>query len=566
LSEGVKLINKKSKGDEMKFLKGFTPYKKEDAEKYNRLRWWAGLTFGDVLDKAADIHPRQEALVDSKSRLTYSQVREMANRLAISLMELGVKATDRVLIQLPNWNEFVYSYFGLQKIGAIPVLLIDRYRQYEINHLFRLTGATCWIVPERYRKIDYLPIINDVLRNSPKIKHVILVRGKKHRGLLNLEKLIDRAGVTGKNLNGLAKRRPDPMQVAHMGPTGGTTGLPKVVPRTHNDYLCRVEYAARAWELTNNDIMLLTAPIGHDLSFSLGLCTALFTFGKVVMLDSTEPEDICRTIEREKVTAVAWTPTFVSRLINFGGLGKYDLSSLTKMYCGGGASPAQLVRDASKKLRCVYVNAYGGTEGMKAQTRLDDDIELACRSVGKPTCPYDTYKIVDQNGKELPRNTQGELVIKGPGIFTGYYNAPEENKKAFDKDGFFKTGDLAVIDDSGNITLTGRIREMINRGGESISAVEIENLIAAHPDVAAVAVIGMPDPVMGEKVCAYIQSKPGAKIDFEGVISFLKSKRASVLQLPERIEFVNTLPLTKSKKVDKKVLVEDIKKKISCSA
>ena len=152
----------------MKLLKGFTPYKKEDAEKYNRLGWWAGLTLGDLLDKAADIYPNKEALVDDKSRLTYSQVREMVNRLAISLMELGIKTMDRVLVQLPNWSEFVYSYFALQKIGAIPVLLIDRYRPYEINHLFRLTGATSWIVPEKYRKTDYLPIIKDVLKNSPK--------------------------------------------------------------------------------------------------------------------------------------------------------------------------------------------------------------------------------------------------------------------------------------------------------------------------------------------------------------------------------------------------------------
>jgi len=550
----------------MRLLKGFTPYKKEDAEKYNRLRWWAGLTFGDILDKAADIYPDKDALVDGRSRLTYSQVREMANKLAIALMELGIKTMDRVLVQFPNWSEFVYSYFALQKIGAIPVLLIDRYRKYEISHLFRLTGATAWIVPEKYEKTDYLPIIDDVLKDNSRVKKVIVVRGERHKHLVNLESLIEQAELTKRNLNRLAKRRPDPMQVAHMGPTGGTTGLPKVVPRTHNDYLCRVEYAARAWELTSNDIMLITAPIGHDLSFSLGLCTTLFTFGKVVMLDSTQAEDICRTIQKERVTAVAWTPTFASRLINFEGLKEYDLSSLRKMYCGGGASTAQLIRDVSQKLGCIYVNAYGGTEGMKTQTRLGDDLELVCRSIGKPTCPYDVYKIVDSKGKELPRNAQGELVIKGPGIFTGYYNAPEENKKAFDKHGFFRTGDLAMMDDAGNITLTGRIREMINRGGESISAVEIENLISAHPGVASVAVIGMPDPVMGEKVCAYIQPKPGSKTDFEGIISFLKAKRASVLQLPERIEFVDSLPLTQAKKVDKRALLEDIKRKISCSS
>ena len=200
---------------------------------------------------------------------------------------------------------------------------------------------------------------------------------------------------------------------------------------------------------------------------------------------------------------------------------------------------------------------------MEVQTRLGDDLELVCRSVGKPTCPYDLYKIVDGRGRALPRNTPGELLIKGPGVFTGYYKAPEENKKAFDRAGFFKTGDLTLMDDAGNITITGRIREMINRGGESISPVDIEKLITSHPDVVAAAVIGMPDPEMGERVCAYIQPRPAVRMDFEGVISFLKSEKASVLQLPERIEFVDSLPLTGVKKVDKKALLEDIKRKLA---
>jgi len=543
-------------------LKGFTPYKKEDAEKYNRLRWWAGLTFGDILDKAADIYPDKEALVDSKTRLTYAQVREKANRLAISLMELGIKAQDRVLVQIPNWNEFVYSYFALQKIGAIPVLLIARYRQYEIKHLCHLTEATAWIVPEEYGKINYLPIIDDVLKDNPQTNHVILVRGKGHKRLPGLEKLIEDAKSTGKNLLKLTDRRPDPMQVAHMGPTGGTTGLPKVVPRTHNDYLCRAEYIARGWELTSNDTLLAVAPVGHDLTSSIGLCPTIFAFGKVVMLDSTEPEDICSAIQKEKITALAWTPALAHRLVNFEGLSDFDVSSLAKMYCGGGASPPDLVKAVNEKLDCIYINAYGATEGMNIQTRLNYDVEMVHRTVGKPTCPNDTYKVVDENGKEQPPNSAGQLLVKGPGIFTGYYNAPAENKNALDKDGFFRTGDLAMFDDSGNIILTGRLREIIKRGGESISAVEIENLIVTHPDVDAVAVIAMPDPVMGERACAYVQPRPGARVSFEEIISFLKGKDASVLQLPERIEFIDSLPLTKARKLDKRALEEDIKKKI----
>jgi len=544
-------------------LEGFTPYKKEDAEKYDRLRWWAGLTFSDILDKAADIYPDKEALVDGKSRLTYEQVREKVKRLAISLMELGIKPLERVLVQLPNWNEFVYAYFALQNIGAIPVLLIDRYRQYEINYLCQLTRATSWIVPEKYKKIDYLPIIDGVLKDNPQIQHVILARGKEHEAFLNLDTLIKNGELTKNALQRLSQRRPDPMQVGHLGPTGGTTGLPKVVPRTHNDYLCRVEYSARAWELTSNDTLLIAAPIGHDLPFSIGLCSAIFTFAKTVMLDSTKPEDMCSAIEREKVTAIPFVPALAARMVNFGGLENYDLSSLKKMEVGGGAASKEVVKAVYEKLHCVYINAYGGTEGMNVHTRLDYDIETVLSTVGKPTCPYDIYKVVDEDGKEeLPPNTPGQLLVKGPGVFTGYFNAPEENKDAFDKDGFFKTGDLAMFDDSGNIILTGRLREIIKRGGESISTVEIERLIITHPDVEAVAVVGMPDPELGEKACAYIQPKPGVKPSFEEIISYLRSKNASVLQFPERIEIIDAMPLTKANKLDKRALEEDIRKKI----
>lgn len=543
-------------------LEGFTPYKEEDAEKYNRLCWWPGLTLSDLLDKAADIYPDSEAFVDGTTRATFGQAREIVNRLAISLMELGIKATDRALVQLPNWNEFVYAYFAFQKIGAIVVLLIDRYRQHEINHLARLTGASSWVLPERYKKIDYLPIIKDVIEDNPQLRNVILVRGKSHAGFLNMEKLVEDAELSEENLQRLAERRPDPMQVAHMGPTGGTTGLPKVVPRTHNSLVCGTEYAARAWDFLSDDICLLAGPIGHDLTFTKGLLGGIFTYAKTIFLDSTDMQDICRTIEHEKVTAIVWVPTLASRLVNYDRLGNYDLSSLKKMHCGGGASLPDLITAVREKLGCVFYNGYGGTEGQTTITRSNYDLETTFRTVGRPTCPYDTYKVVDKSGKELPPNTPGELLIKGPGVFTGYYRNPEENRKVFDNEGFFRTGDVAKIDEAGNVTLTGRIKEMINRGGESISATEIEKLIIQHPDVISVAVIPMPDPEMGERVCACIQPRPGAKLSFEQIISFLKDKKASVLQLPERIEFVDSMPYTKAEKIDKRMLVEDIKKKI----
>jgi len=547
----------------VKFLEGFTPYKKKDAERYTKFRWWAGLTFGDLLDRAADIHPDKEAFVDGRTRLRYGEAREKTNRLALGLMDLGVQPMDRVLVQLPNWNEFVFSYFALQKIGAVTVLLIDRYREFEINRLTSLTGATSWIVPSRYKKTDYIPVIKNVLKDSAGIKNVITVRGGADQApFYSMEELIEKTELTEENLARLAARRPDPGQVAHMGPTGGTTGAPKIVPRTHDSLINGIEYCAKSWEQSIEDINLLAGPIGHDLTFSKGFMGSVITLGKVVFLDSTDNRDICETIERERVTSIIWVPTLAQRLLQYEELQKHDLSSLKKMHSAGGASHPGLVRDVTEKLGMKFYNGYGGTEGMTTITRATDDLDAICGTVGRPTCPYDTYKVIDLKGRSLPPGEQGELVLKGPGVFTGYYSNPEENKAVFTKDGFFRTGDLARIDEKGYITITGRIKEMINRGGESISATEIERLITRHPEVAAVAVIPMPDPLMGERVCAYIQPKAGAHLNFEGIISFLKEQKASVLQLPERIEFIDAMPYTGAQKTDKRFLQEDIAKKL----
>lgn len=544
-------------------LEGFTPYQEEDIAKYQTLGWWAGRTFGDLIDRAAEICPEREALVDGVHRFTYTRVCEQVDRAALGLMEHGIQALDRVLVQLPNWHEFVFAYFGLQKLGAIPILLVPRYREYEITTICRITGAKAWILPEQYRGTDYRPIADGILKASTRPDRIILVRGTGGAGgFAHLEDLMRDVRLTHENLRTLAHARPDPMEVAHMGPTGGTTGLPKVVPRTHNDYLCRVEYVARAWELSGRDTLLAVSPVTHDLTFSIGLCSTLLTCGRVVMLDSSDPGRICRTIQEEGVTTVAWTPSFAYRLLAFEGLGDYDLSSLRVMYCGGGASSGDLVRRVTETLGCDFLNGYGGTEGMSTLPRLDYDLERRCRTVGRPTCPHDTYRILDAHGRELPPNRVGELAVKGPGIFTGYYGMPEENARAFDENGFFRTGDSAMMDEAGDIILTGRMKDIIVRGGENISPLEIENLILRHPDVEAAAVVGMPDAEMGERACAYVKTRSGRAMDLDRIVSFLRSQGASVLQLPERIEWVAEMPLTGAKGlVDKKALVEDIRKK-----
>ncbi len=544
-------------------IEGCAPYSGQDVEKYSRMRWWLGLTWGDVFDKHTDIYPDKTGLVDDRGRWTNRELRQQVDRLAISLMNLGIRPKERVLLQLPNWHEFVFSFLALQKIGAIVVVLIPRHNQMEINHFCRLTNPVAWILPRQYGKIEYQPIIDDVLKENPQMKHIVQARTGGDTRYHPLEKLIESAETTLENLKALAERRPDPDEVCQILPTGGTTGLPKLSPRTHNCYMNNVEYHAYRWDITSQDTIMAITPLGHNLSVHWGMAAALFAHAKLVLLDSVKPEDICEWVQRERVSAIPTVPALIARVVRMEDLGKYDLSSLKKLSVGGAPSTRDLVETVTEKIGCQFVNGFGSVEGTCSSTKLGDSIDLICGSVGKPICPYDELKVVDTDGNEVPTGVDGELVSKGPGIFTGYFKSPEEERaKIFTKDGFFRTGDQAKKDESGNIWITGRIKDIIIRGGENISAVEIENLMSGHPGLVDAAVVGMPDKILGERICAYVIPAPGVKPTIEEVVAFLKSKGASLLQCPERIEMIEELPMTKVGKVDKKRLREDIKKKL----
>jgi 2,3-dihydroxybenzoate-AMP ligase len=543
-------------------IDGFTEYAKEDREKYNNRRWWLGMTWGDMFDKATDIYPDKVGLVDGVGQWTYTQLREKVDRLAISLIKLGIKPRDWVLLQFPNWHEYVITFFAMQKIGALTLLLIPRHNESEINHLCALTKPVAWVVPEQYGKIDYQPIVDDVLKENPQIEHVIQIRAEKGGRYMTLEGLIAEAELTEENLKAIDDRRPDPDEVSHIMPTGGTTGLPKASVRTHNSYITNVEYHSRAWGISSTDTVMVVTPVGHSMAMHWGIGAAFFNFAKLVLLDSVQAEDICEVIQNEKVTAIPSVPALITRVVAMEGLQKYDLSSLRTISLGGAPSTPELIRTVNDRLKCTVINGFGSSEGTNTATRPGDSIEIICNSVGRPVCPYDTIKIIDEKGQEVAFGAEGELVSKGPGIFTGYFKSQEENSQIFTQDGFFKTGDKARKDQFGNITITGRIKDIINRGGEKISALEIEHRLSTHPAIHETAVVGMPDQVLGERICAYVVPKEGTNPTFDEIIAFLKGNGASVQQLPERIELVKDLPVTKVGKVDKNALREDIKKRL----
>ncbi|HBL22611.1 MAG TPA: hypothetical protein DDZ40_00650, partial [Deltaproteobacteria bacterium] len=319
-------------------IAGFNEYRRGDAEKYNNRRWWLGLTWGDLFDKATDIYPDKEALVDDTSRYTYRQLRDQVDRLAASLISLGIGQGDFVLLQIPNWAEFIISFFALQKVGARTVLLIARHGKSEISYLSELTQPKAWIVPETYGKINYEPLIADIRKEHPCVEHVILVRAKQKAGYENLEDLIQKGTRDQASLKKIEERRPDPMEVSLILPTGGSTGLPKAVPRTHNDFITNVEYHSRPWEITSEDTLLTVAPVSHGQGMLCGVGPAFLNYAKYVLIDSTKAEEICAVIEREKVTALPSVPAVIQRIVNTEGLDRYDLSSLKKIYSGGAPS------------------------------------------------------------------------------------------------------------------------------------------------------------------------------------------------------------------------------------
>jgi 2,3-dihydroxybenzoate-AMP ligase len=549
-------------------LLGTTSFPKELVDRYYKNRWWLGITFGEMLDRSCDLYPHKEAFVAGEVRLTYKELRELTDRAAIEFHELGIKKLDRVLLQIPNWAEFVYAYYGLHKIGAIPVMCIPRFSQREIEHFCEVTEAKAWIVPLRFEKVDYIPMIESVRSQQAHLRHILIIdsteRGNEPlpEGTLSFNDLLTKVDLGRYPKDYLQPFKPDPDEICHLMPTGGTTGLPKLVSRTHNDFLCNVEYRAKAWQRSAYDITLIATPITHNMAIEASMNPAFLTGGKVVMIPSTRPKEILGAIEKEKVTTTILAVAQVQQIVDFPELDQYNLSSLQVIATGGSYMPPETIRKVYDKLKCRFYNVYGSSEGPCTQTRYEDPEDIVLHTVGWPICPYDEFKVIDGGGNALPPEKEGELVVRGPGIFQGYYKSEAENREAFTSDGFYRTGDIAKFDKEGRLIITGRRKDIIIRGGENISAREVEDLINDHPSVVQAAAVGMPDPILGERICAFIKPRQGMTISFEEIISHLKEKKTSVLYLPERVEIIEEMPLTNVGKVDKKRLREEIKEKL----
>jgi 2,3-dihydroxybenzoate-AMP ligase len=489
----------------------------------------------------------------------------LVNRLALHLAEREISGGARVVFQLPNVLEFIVAYFACLKVGAIPLACLPAHRHAEIEYLARFTDAAAWFIPSEFRNFDYVAMAEELRAKLPSLREIFVVGERAGRGMTPVVDLLDDAIENRVPLKSLEQLRPDPDAPAVFQLSGGTTGLPKVIPRTHNDYLYNSKQFASVTDFDRETVILVSVPIAHNFPLACpGIQGALLLGARVVLAPSPEPEAVFSLVQSERVTWIPAVPASVITWLADARRPRYDLTSIKTLIVGGSrlhAEPARLAREAFGP---VVAQVYGMAEGLLCATRSSDPIEVILETQGRPASPDDETRIVDDDGKEVAPGEIGELLCRGPYTIRGYYKAEDYNRTAFTPDGFYRTGDLVRRHPSGNLIVEGRKKDTINRGGEKISAEEVESLILSHPAVLNAAVVAMPDAVLGERVCACVVLKPGASLSLEELAGFLREeKRIARFKLPERLEILDRLPTTAVGKISKKDLREEIRRKLA---
>jgi 2,3-dihydroxybenzoate-AMP ligase len=529
-------------------LPGVVPFPPEFAARYRARGYWQDRSLAQEFAAVFTKHSSRTALVDGGRRFSYRDIDEKSGNLALNLLQLGLRPLDRVVPTLPNIAEFVILYFALQKIGAIPIAALVSHRFAEINQFVQLSGATACFYPERQGDFEFEPMIRRVQAENPSLRYRLPLR--------QLQELIEKPSRL--DPGELRKIEIQPTDPCIFQLSGGTTGIPKLIPRTHNDYAYNSKTAAPVCGVTADSVLLLALPIAHNLPLACpGIQGYFFQGGKVVLSPSTRPEEMFSLIESHRVTHIKVVPALLIRLINDPSIGRFDLSSV-KVIQSGGQRMQPEVRLKTQRLipSCFVQENFGMSEGMLFFVRLDDPQQVKLETCGRPICPEDEVRLVDDDGREVADGEVGELTCRGPYTLRGYFGVPDYNARQFTRDGFYCSGDLMRKHPSGNYVVEGRKKDLINRGGEKISAEEIENLILMHPAVQNAACVPVPDPRLGEKMCACVILKGGQQLDLPGLVSFLKDKEIAKFKLPERLLLCDDFPVSTFGKVSKKALAE----------
>ncbi len=537
-----------------------TRYTPEMFAEYGEKGYWGTTTLADLWDRNARDYPDKEAVVDSKTRLTWAQAKQWINRLALGFLELGIKKGEVIVIQLPNCVELCLLRLACEKVGALCLPILRTFRHKEMEYLLNYTEAVGVVIPWVFRDFDHFKMITELRPNLPRLKHVFVVGDEVPEGATSIKQMTQDPLENRYPSDYLERTKCPANEFSLILQTTGTTGFPKFVESPICSRVCMGKLAGEVPQVTGDDILAALVPAAAGPNVMVYF-TAPQVAAKAVMLEHFEAEEALRLIEKERVTIFGVPGAVLAMMVKHPSFDRYDLSSLRFVWTGFAPIPYELAIEAEKKLGLPITQGYGTMDsGGATKTTSDEPLEVRLQTVGKP---YDgnEVKLVDESGEEVVEGI-GEIWFKGPGLASGYYKDPEATWQVWTPDGWFKTGDRGRFDERGYLLVVGRKKDMIIRGGQNIYPAEVEDMLNRHPKVSDVAIIGMPDPIMGERACAYVIPKPGQDFTFEEMISFLKGENFAPYKLPERLEIVDSLPMVGEQKVDKKVLQEDITQKL----
>jgi 2,3-dihydroxybenzoate-AMP ligase len=538
---------------------GFTPWPAEFAARYVSKGYWRGQTLGRWMWEQADRYGDRVAIVDGDDSISYRELAERADAMADNLLDLGLRDGDNILVQLPNSWEFVALFLACQRVGVAPVLALLAHREHELTYLAELADVRAIVVPDKWQGFDHQQLAVDLAYDLQK-SCPVLVLGDEVRDLnVDVRSLLERWQDPARLRRRLDAHAPDPGDIALFLLSGGTTGTPKIIPRTHQDYEYNARRSGEICDFDEDTVYLVTLPMGHNFPLgSPGILGALCHGGRAVMVRSPKPEVTFPVIERERVTVTSLVPAIAQRWVEAAASTGHDLSSLQLVQVGGSVmDPAFAVR-IGPALGATLQQVYGMAEGLLNYTRAHDDPKVIVRTQGRPICPDDEIRIVDEQGEQVPFGGTGELLTRGPYTPRGYFRAPEHNARAFTPDGWYRSGDLVRWEPSGNFVVEGRVKDLINRGGEKISAPEVEAVVDTLPQVRRSSAIALPDPEYGELVCVCVVLHNGQNLSLEEIRATFAEQGVAKFKFPQQLEIVQDFPLTAVGKVDKKALRAEV--------
>lgn len=546
-------------------IDGVVRWPAEVAAEYRAAGYWQDRSIPSFIADQVQRRPDAVALVDDDTRMTYRQMWDASSACAGGLLDIGLAPGDRIVLQLPNCWEFAVLTMACFRAGIIPVMALPAHRRTELTHLARLAEASAVVVTAVDRDTDLRAVAHQVAADVPGVR-MVLIHGE-------IRNMLSASGVREYRLADCIGHQaaadgelfdPAGQDIACLLLSGGTTGLPKLIVRTHDDYSYNIWACCRVAEFDSDTVYLAALPASHNFALACpGILGAWFAGGRVVLLPSPSPERSLATIDAEGVTATAAVPAVAASWIEHQREhGTMTGQSLSVLQVGGSRMPDELAARVEPVLGATLQQVFGMAEGLINMTRLDDPADIIVTTQGRPVSDADEIRVVDELGDVVPDGTPGRLLTRGPYTPRGYFRAAEHNSRSFTDDGWYGSGDIVLRRPDGNLVVAGRDKDMINRGGEKISAEEVENFAYQVTGVEMAAAVAMPDPVLGERLCLYLTLADGHAVTLQDVVTLMTDAGVARFKIPERLVVVDVMPTTKVGKIDKKAMREDIRARL----